>query len=57
MRCLRRLRVQKDDPFNLAFRRDVQCRDGREPVSLDKVRNWAFAEQAKQELASGKTGR
>lgn len=29
----------------------------KEPVSLDKVRNWAFAEQAKQELASGKTGR
>jgi ABC-type nitrate/sulfonate/bicarbonate transport system substrate-binding protein len=29
----------------------------KDPVPLDKVRNWAFAEQAKQELASGKTGR
>jgi hypothetical protein len=25
-------------------------------VALDKVRNWRFAEQARRELASGKTG-
>ena len=29
----------------------------KEPVPLDKVRNWSFAEQARRELASSSTGR
>lgn len=29
----------------------------KEPVPLDKVRNWSFAEQARRELASGGIGR